>query len=205
MKSLKNLTLSALLILGILNVNAMNTSLLSFEAERVTEGIEIKWETGSEENNSHFEIWKSYDLVDFESVATVEGAGTSNNFHDYYYMDENISRVVYYKLKEVNFDGRSADCEIVKVNYYVHECTFNAYPNPTSNGAFDIQVQGISDSESVSITLVNMQGSIILTETMISDSFGQLNKRIDLSGIKGTFTLIMSAQEQTIKRRVVSM
>jgi hypothetical protein len=68
---------------------------------------QITWTTASETNNSHFEVEKSIDGRNFQAIGKVEGNGNSLREIDYEYMDNNpFNGVNYYRLKQVDFDGR---------------------------------------------------------------------------------------------------
>ncbi len=80
--------------------------LMSFSANEVGQGVEVIWSTASEENNSHFEVQRSFDGRDFETLAIVEGAGNSTQIQKYEYVDAiNYKGLVYYRLKQIDYDG----------------------------------------------------------------------------------------------------
>ncbi|MFO7868234.1 MAG: hypothetical protein R6U95_02925, partial [Bacteroidales bacterium] len=90
-------------------------------------GIVIHWQTASEENNSHFTLYRSYDGVNFEEVAVVLGAGISNEIIDYEYTDYLDYRgLVYYKLAQTDFDGTTVQSKIIMV-HTCNEDTQNAF------------------------------------------------------------------------------
>jgi len=60
----------------------------------------------SQVNNDRFEIQKSLDLVDWEIIKTVTGAGNSNTQMSYSILDQNPSKgYSYYRLNQVDHDG----------------------------------------------------------------------------------------------------
>ncbi|PLX03348.1 MAG: hypothetical protein C0594_10565, partial [Marinilabiliales bacterium] len=69
--------------------NPLPVELLSFNAEYVAGDVELKWQTASEINNDHFEIERTSDGVNFETVLTVQGMGNTNSLNDYFALDEN--------------------------------------------------------------------------------------------------------------------
>jgi hypothetical protein len=98
--------------------------LLNFEAEKEIDKIKILWSTASETNNDYFIIYKSYDAFSFEELGVVEGSGNSNRIINYSIYDENINSkqdVIYYKLKQVDFNGIFKEYPIIAVNNYLKE------------------------------------------------------------------------------------
>ncbi|NQX99154.1 MAG: hypothetical protein HRT73_14945, partial [Flavobacteriales bacterium] len=81
--------------------------LLSFEAQCGTEErtIELTWMSATEINNDFYTIERSIDALNFEVIATVNGAGNSNNLNSYYFKDKHfLTGQVYYRLKQTDFN-----------------------------------------------------------------------------------------------------
>jgi len=67
---------------------------------------QLKWMTETELNNAYFEIERSTDGKTFLPIGRVEGAGSSTNDVQYKFDDVNYPAVAYYRLKQVDFDGK---------------------------------------------------------------------------------------------------
>ena len=93
----------------------------------------LSWTTSSETNNLGFEIERSTDGVDFNSVSFVQGSGTTTEEHSYSYTDINLKPVKYfYRLKQVDLDGTFEFSEIIEADLSI-PFEFNLgqnYPNP---------------------------------------------------------------------------
>lgn len=88
--------------------NPLPVNLLNFSANRQDDKVLLEWTTLSETNNDYFSIEVSTDAVNFEEVTRVSGAGNSNTLLTYRTFDNNpISGVSYYRLRQVDFDGKS--------------------------------------------------------------------------------------------------
>lgn len=80
--------------------------------------IGINWSTASEVNNDHFIIEKSTDGINFNQLSRVNGSGNSNETTDYYAMDEQPSfGENYYRLTQVDFDGKQETFQTISCNY----------------------------------------------------------------------------------------
>lgn len=89
----------------------------SFTATHTGTEVNLEWMTVTEENNSHFIIQRTLDGVDYEDIGMVEGAGTSNDPIDYTYVDRRpYMGTSYYRLKQVDYDGKFGYSEVVAVN-----------------------------------------------------------------------------------------
>ncbi len=80
--------------------------LLVFEADYLNGSVMLHWITESEDGNDFFTIERSTDGIHFEDVLIVDGAGTSSTRNEYYAADESPpTGIVYYRLKQTDFDG----------------------------------------------------------------------------------------------------
>ena len=96
--------------------------LLSFGLTNTDTGIEINWITGSEKNTSHFEIQKSKNGYDFQTIASIKAAGNSVSEINYKYLDNNIrSNLNYYRLIQFDLDGHYETFKILSINYFPND------------------------------------------------------------------------------------
>ncbi|MFN0202461.1 MAG: hypothetical protein ACKVTZ_13130, partial [Bacteroidia bacterium] len=79
--------------------------------------VMITWETASEKNNDYFEVEHSVDARSFSPIGQVKGAGNSTTLQKYEYKYNEASfGLSYYRIKQVDFDGKVSYSEITKVN-----------------------------------------------------------------------------------------
>ena len=92
--------------------------LVSFTGEYNTnDGLDyLQWVTASERNNDRFEIYSSVDGEYWQFVGSVNGAGNSTQELSYNYRNKTIPNLVYYKLKQVDYDGNFEYSNIILVN-----------------------------------------------------------------------------------------
>jgi hypothetical protein len=113
---------------------ALPISLSSFTAEKSDKDALLAWSTNAEQNNEYFLVQRSNDGGSFETIGKVEGNGTSYILHNYNFVDVNIpAAVLYYRLMQVDKDGKSSITRVVSVNN-MKETSINVYPNPFENG-----------------------------------------------------------------------
>ncbi|MCS6934994.1 MAG: discoidin domain-containing protein [Chitinophagales bacterium] len=70
--------------------------------------IRIDWATALEINNSGFEVQRSTDAQNWTTLAWVPGQGNSTVQNTYQYVDHDVMKgvVYYYRLKQVDWDGK---------------------------------------------------------------------------------------------------
>ena len=77
----------------------------------------LKWETASELNNDRFVVEHSGNGIHFTAVGDVMGAGTTNTNNTYYFTHKNPTPGInYYRIKQVDFDGKEDRTQIATVN-----------------------------------------------------------------------------------------
>jgi hypothetical protein len=110
--------------------------LLAFTASVNNSNVQLLWSTATELNNLGFEIERSIDNLDnFVTVGFVEGKGSSTEINYYSFNDNpELSGVnqLYYRLKQVDFDGTFSYSDVVNVTYDVPAefVLSQNYPNP---------------------------------------------------------------------------
>ncbi|MFT4532666.1 MAG: hypothetical protein ACJA1A_000637 [Saprospiraceae bacterium] len=137
--------------------------LLSFEANKNQDNVLLIWVTANEINNDYFDIQKSDDGVNFTTIGTVQGGGTVQSESRYSFIDKEPNRDNYYRLMQVDFDGKS---DLSDLRYVAFEdgrsSDFMAYPNPFSNSISLTLVDGIYNVKIYAVT-GELKGSSVFT------------------------------------------
>ncbi len=145
--------------------NPLPVELVSFNATSTGNGVTLDWMTASELNNRGFAIEKSIDGLNFSEIGFVAGNGTSALVNKYSYTDANAgAAVVYYRLKQLDFDGTYSYSSIVKVETSAVPNVFaldQNYPNPfnpSTTISFTVDKEGFAN-----LTVYSINGEMITT------------------------------------------
>lgn len=163
--------------------------LVSFNSSVDGNDVILNWITASELNNSHFEIQRSNNRISFNTISSVQGNGTTTEFHNYSYRDENLNEgIYYYRLKQVDYDGSFSYSNIVDVEIVTplkFELSQN-YPNPF-NPSTRIQFT-IVNQQFVSLKVYNVLGNEVAVLINEEKSPGVYNLNFDASELSsGTY------------------
>jgi len=84
--------------------------LTSFTSQVISNSVKLSWTTNNEQNNSGFEIQRSFIKNETQEswikAGFKDGAGNSNKSSNYSYEDKNLSTGKYkYRLKQIDFNG----------------------------------------------------------------------------------------------------
>lgn len=141
-------------------------TLTSFDGTYSNGTANLKWQTSQEINNDRFEILRSFNGSDFELVGKVAGAGNSNLKRDYTYQDRvsSASGHVFYKLRQVDKDGRFSFSSVVKLTMNDVAASFRLFPNPVVNNF----TASFSAPKATSATLMirNVSGQTVYSKTV---------------------------------------
>ncbi|MCU0414617.1 MAG: T9SS type A sorting domain-containing protein [Ignavibacteriaceae bacterium] len=174
--------------------------LTSFTASADFGVVELQWITATETNNQGFEVQRSAG-GEFETIAFVDGHGTTTQTQVYTYTDRSVNVGAYsYRLKQVDFDGTFEYSNAVEIDVPAPaEFVLDQnYPNPF-NPSTMISFRLAVDSK-VSMTVFNVLGqevATLLNGNLVAGSHqvtfdatslntGVYMYRIEASGIDGT-------------------
>lgn len=117
-------------------------SLTSFAAEQSKDAVELKWQTGHEQNTSHFLLERSSDGIQFFTLQRINAAGNSSIPVDYTAFDkEPFTGANFYRLKMLDTDGRFTYSKILSVKVDAVAKKAIIFPNPVGN-ELRVQVPG---------------------------------------------------------------
>lgn len=119
--------------IGRINPVVLPITLLRFEATNIDNRyIDLHWETASETNNDYFTIERSVNGVNWQSIASVKGAGNSTTLLNYVCKDHQpLTGVSYYRLKQTDYDRNCTYSSIRAIT--LDDNTLKIYPNPVSH------------------------------------------------------------------------
>lgn len=160
--------------------------LKSFTATKLKNEVSLNWTTLSETNNKGFEIQHSTNTKVWEELGFVAGQGDSRGEINYEFIDKTPENSNFYRLKQIDFDGRNSYSDIVSVNLN-NENKIRIYPNPTNDFVY---IAGLNSN----------------TDYFIFDKLGKVvnrgltNGEIDVSTINsGVYLLKFNSNSKVFK------
>lgn len=119
--------------------NPLPIDLISFNVQCRDEKVWLSWATASETDNDFFSVERSSDMLTWELLGTVDGAGSSNSVRMYSFTDDQpLTGLAYYRLLQTDFNGtvyefspQTTDCGSAS-----GQPGFTLYPNPTDDVLF---------------------------------------------------------------------
>ena len=134
-------------------------TLTAFKAQAQQQHALLTWTTAQEKNNDHFDVERSLDGVSFGKVGEVAGHGNSTAALDYRFVDADAARLgrsLYYRLRQVDFDGTVTTSEVRAVNFTQPAAVvLSVFPNPATD-LLRVSLTGATGP--VQATLLNATG-----------------------------------------------
>ena len=163
--------------------------LISFNGNEYNNQSKINWEVFSTDNELSFEIERSYNGVDFESIGTVIG---NPNMSWYEFIDINPRKENYYRLK-IKTENETLISHLIYVNIKKME-DISFYPNPIKNGEV-LRFGG--DNKVDRIRLYDIFGRCILDE-LITNNIIETPK-----GLVGFYYMLISIGNVSLNYKVI--
>ena len=172
--------------------------MITFTASVHNSKVQLIWSTATELNNMGFEIQRSVNAEDdFTTVGFVDGRGSSTEINYYSYSDNpQVSGInkIYYRLKQVDFDGAFSYSSVVNVNYDVPSefVLSQNYPNPFNPTT--IISYFVPKESFVSIKIYDFLGRELKTLVSETKSIGSYELSLDATNLpSGTYFYSMIA------------
>ena len=174
-------------------------TLLSFDVKPLPNNqAQVQWTTAQELNNQGFGIEKSIDGISFEEISFVEAAGEGGRLQAYDFMDYNFYESAYYRLRQVDLDGRENYTPVVFAEH-PEEFRLDIYPNPVVD---EVNIF-LATEDPVRMSLIDMRGQAIWQQRGdLSITEQALNQQ--LSGLtSGAYWIRIQTSERVFARKII--
>ncbi|MFD1628760.1 sialate O-acetylesterase [Pseudopedobacter beijingensis] len=176
-------------------------NLLSFTTELRNNKVRLQWSTASEQNNARFDILRSSNGKSFSRINSVEGYGNSTKTQYYVYTDESsVPGINYYKLNQVDFDGKMKEYGPVTVNTVQFSPEFKIYRADDK-----IYVQAYSSDENQGVLVITDIAGRELFRRNVGLISGYNSFSVDFNAIpKGIYLARLQTQAKTLTAKFVN-
>ncbi|MBC7827240.1 MAG: T9SS type A sorting domain-containing protein [Chitinophagaceae bacterium] len=153
---------------GFRSFSLLPVNFTSFYISKTNQNIQLSWSTDKEIMSSHFDVERSFNGTQWEKISVIFSAGTSNNTNNYTYSDKNISNpVVYYRLRQVDLNGRSVYSSIKMIRMSETISTLKIY-GFEKNVVIDLNT---SVKSKIIVTVVSTNGQVINEQVYNNPSY----------------------------------
>ena len=127
--------------------------MISFSAAKKGAVNQVLWQTASEINNKGYDVERAGNDQNFQSIGFVQGKGKPAMYE---FLDEHPFPISYYRLRQMDNDGKETYSKIVSVTQKEKE-TFRVFPNPASEKLFIL-----NDTEGGLFSINDVTGRLVM-------------------------------------------
>lgn len=183
------------------NATTLPVTLVEFKAEKAGDQALLTWITSTEINNNYFEVQRSEDNKNWTVLGQVKGNGNATSLSKYKFTD-NLStvnpaaKVVYYRLKQVDFDGKFEILPTRVLQLNDEAADLEMYPNPAKDYV-TLQVSGATEWQ---YKVYNTNGTVVLASEVINNNTVQ----VDMNSLpKGIYFIKVEMNKQVFVKKLV--
>jgi len=182
--------------------NVLPVELTLFSANCDNDYSIISWQTASEHNSASFILERSADGTQWDEITEMDAAGNSYSKIDYQYEDfESYRFVGYYRLIQIDIDGKESIYGPISSLCAVDEMTISLFPNPTEND-FDIKIE--ADQEGSYTVSFEMGDGKILDQFEINLTKGINLIPMQYEGLNsGIYRIILANNDKKHFKKVI--
>lgn len=171
--------------------------LIDFIAIQKEDYVQLNWQTATELNNAYFVIERSTDGAIWEEIHRENGAGNSHTKIAYTSFDKSpFFGMNYYRLKQIDFDGKSSFSDIQAVLFKSEAIDFKLFPNPANE---TVQIYGKDISRSA-VKILDSYGQTAIILERTDDSM----RTVDLATMRnGVYFVQVTIHDQTTTKKLI--
>jgi hypothetical protein len=182
--------------IGSTSANPLPVTLTYLNADCTDNGVEVKWQTASENNSDFYVVERSLDGQNWNEIAAKTAAGNSTTLLNYSIIDEDrMAGTRYYRLNQVDKNGTSVVYGPISSSCSFNEMAVTVFPNPASSNvtiAVQTPIAGL-----VELNIYSMDGKLIAHSSAMIES-GSTALPFNLEGNKsGVYLVSITLNGQT--------
>lgn len=189
----------------IISASALPIELSYFSGTSDNDVVSLSWETATEKNNRQFEIERSENGIDYQTKSVVPSKAKNGNSSSplYYSVTDPglLAGTIYYRLKQVDYDGTSSLSEIIHVTDEKQNPECVIYPNP-GTGIFSVSLSDNRKNSRLRLEIYNSIGNLIYSDLIQTDSeTTEVNPGKHLPA--GCYTLYLSWPDVVLHKKLI--
>jgi glucose/arabinose dehydrogenase len=186
-------------VYSIVAEDALPVTLINFSGQPGNEGVNLTWETSSEENFKAFDVEFSLNANNFDKVGTITGENAATGFkYSFSHLIKDKGNL-YYRLKMIDTDDSFEYSRIITVKTVQEDDISGNFVRPSliNNSTLNMVI----DQPFESVELISTSGVVFLKEE-ISGRSGPLSLPIQ-SAASGIYIVRMSNREKVVQQKVL--
>jgi hypothetical protein len=169
---------------GTLSQLPLPVNFIGFDAKKLNSAVQLTWKVAGEENVASYKIERSEDGRRFTTIGSVDVHGKDT----YHYTDAVSSSTIFYRIKNIDNDGKIRYSTIVRLANGKSSIVLKAFPQPVQNS---LALHHPVISGRALINLSTADGRIVRS---LVPAVGSMQTPVDMSTLqKGVYLLRFDA------------
>jgi hypothetical protein len=190
-----SITSNSLSAFGSLSIGSITFTVplnfLSIIAQRKTDYTLVEWKTANEANVKHHEIQRSKGNNIFTTIA-IQPARNIIDKQTYNHNDfDKLEGTIYYRIKSVDFDGKTKYSKVVSVNYAGISETISVRNNPVAAATIYLSLSSVKNKP-YNYQLIAANGNIVQQGNLQYGGTGSMSISLQSSVISGSYILVLN-------------
>ena len=161
--------------------------------------VNINWASATEINHKLYEIERSQNGKDFESIKQTVAKGDVNKAAQYSFIDETpYSGVSYYRLRMIGKNGSDDLSKVLSVNFKSSKVRLKFYPNPVQDNV-RIYIASPS-SEEFNLDIFDVTGKLIWSKKISTESESLVDTH---NWSKGVYFVKLSNEKTVMTEKIM--
>jgi hypothetical protein len=168
--------------------------------------VTIDWSTTNELNNDYFDVERSVDGKQFESITKVKAGSNSTKINFYSAIDPNpYTGNTYYRIEQIDQNGNSTYSKIVTIDNELND-QIQLFPNPVNNyNLSTLGLSGFQPGKEITVVLSDLHGQEIFRKALTIGTSDKTLLGLD-SSLKltpGEYLLTVSSDQHSYNLKLV--
>ena len=174
--------------------------LINFKAIHQGDINLITWQTASELNNDYFVLESSINGIDFNEVIIIKSSGNSNEIQSYFAEDNTQNYALYYRLKQVDFDGTSSYSKVISIN--IINKGIEVRKIYTQGATLVLNLNGTHNSNA-KISILSIDGKIVKKYNLNLNNNQSQYKLFIGNNLRGMYLIQIENGDKMISKKIV--
>jgi Pregnancy-associated plasma protein-A len=161
----------------------------------------LEWSTDQEINNKGFEVEKSFDGTTFNKLTFIAGKGNANTKTNYSLQDKNLTDIQYYRLKQIDKDGKYSYSNVVLVKGKLGQQRILFVTNPFNTELKITMANKVS--KNMVIELLDAAGKTIIKRNTAANGANLFTLLLPGTVAKGIYFINIIADDVRYGTRVI--
>lgn len=190
--------------LFITDLGVLPVSFGEISAKQMEGNVSLSWATFSEVNNLGFDVQRSMDGMNWNSIHFETSDGNSTTKREYEFLDPMASPGIrYYRLQQIDMDGGTSYSNTVNLQVENTGPSLNVFPNPATDQLTVVLLSDLDIADKATMKMFDITGRCVMEQELQTED-QLLRTDLGVKGVSpGVYIVQVSTGVQVTRERVI--